>query len=74
MMTRDEGIEASLPAACESAVAARLEQANDDRVVERVWAKDATLWAPEGTPEVADRLGWLTIAERLRDQADELKG
>ena len=72
-MTVAEGIEASVPAPYEPAVTARLAQANDDRVVERVWARDATLWAPEGTPEVADRLGWLTIAERLRHQADELK-
>jgi transaldolase / glucose-6-phosphate isomerase len=33
---------------------------------------DATLWAPAGTPEVANRLGWLTIAERMRQQADDL--
>src|SRR5205807_2368018 len=25
----------------------------------------AALWGPPGTPEVEDRLGWLTIAERM---------
>ncbi len=33
-------------------------------VAARLRAADATLWAPAGTPEVANRLGWLTIAER----------
>jgi len=34
---------------------------------------DATLWAPAGTAEVADRLGWLTIAERMLEQLDEVE-
>jgi len=34
-------------------------------VEDRLAAGDATLWAPVGTPEVGDRLGWLTIAERM---------
>lgn len=33
-------------------------------MADRLRNGDATLWAPPGTPEVADRLGWLTIAER----------
>ena len=31
----------------------------------RLWRKDGTLWAPPGTPELEDRLGWLTIADKL---------
>ncbi len=49
----------------------RLSAAADDRVVERIWSRDGTLWAPEGTPELADRLGWLDIADRLRAQVDD---
>ena len=42
----------------------RLRRAADEDVVGRIWRKDGTLWAPEGTPEVTNRLGWLDIAER----------
>ena len=31
----------------------------------RIWRRDGTLWAPEGTPELTDRLGWLDIAEKM---------
>jgi len=65
-------IEVDVPAPYADAVSARLQSARDERVVERIWAKDATLWAPAGTPEIANRLGWLDIADRLREQADEL--
>ena len=51
--------------------AAILGAAAGERVVERIWARDGTLWAPAGTPEVADRLGWLDIAERMRDRVDD---
>ena len=39
------------------------------RVAERVREADATLWGPPGTAEIADRLGWLTIAERMLGEA-----
>ncbi len=38
----------------------------------RIWAKDDTVWGPAGQEEVADRLGWLDIADRLRAEADDL--
>lgn len=74
-------IDAVLPAELGRQVAARVARAREERVVERIWAKDATLWAgptaigsvcPAGTPELADRLGWLTIAERMRAEAAAL--
>jgi len=65
-------LSAHVPASLEQPLAAKLERARAERVAERVRAGDATLWAPAGTPEVADRLGWLTIAERMRAQAGEL--
>ena len=65
-------IEADVPERYADAVDARLKQAADDNVVERLWAKDGTLWAPEGTPEVTNRLGWLDIAERSKAELDEL--
>jgi transaldolase/glucose-6-phosphate isomerase len=38
----------------------------------RLWAKDPTLWAPAGTPEITDRLGWLTLPEVQRAQVADL--
>jgi len=42
------------------------------RVVARLWAKDHTLWKPEPT-EIANRLGWLGVAEQMREQAGPLR-
>jgi glucose-6-phosphate isomerase len=65
-------ISAHVPPPLQEPLEAKLAQARTERVVERVRTGDATLWAPQGTPEVANRLGWLTIAERMRAQAGEL--
>ena len=50
-------------------------RAADDDVVHRIWHRDGTLWAPEGTPEVTDRLGWLDIREdaRVRSTTSRLR-
>ena len=65
-------IEADIPERYADAVSARLQTAADSDVVGRIWRKDGTLWAPEGTPEVTNRLGWLDIAERSKEQLQEL--
>jgi len=42
----------------DAAVAARLEEWDRERVAERLWARDGSLWAASGT--AADELaGWL---------------
>jgi glucose-6-phosphate isomerase len=71
-------VEAQIPAPLRPPVAEMLARAGDAHVAERVRpneerAADPTLWAPAGTPEVANRLGWLTIAERMLAQLDELQ-
>jgi glucose-6-phosphate isomerase len=66
-------LSAHLPKALGNAVARKLQAAHDARVRERVEAADATLWAPQGTPEVANRLGWLTIAQRMLEEAPQLR-
>ena len=71
---RPDTIDADLPAALEQSVAGRLRRAEDDDVVHRMWHRDGTLWAPPGTPEVTDRLGWLDIAEKMLENADDLEG
>lgn len=44
----------------------------DDRVVERIWAKDHTVWKPEPT-EIVNRLGWLDIADRMEPHLGALR-
>jgi glucose-6-phosphate isomerase len=66
-------IESQLPAGLQTPVAERLQAAASEQVVRRIWERDGTLWAPEGTPEVTDRLGWLDIAERLSAEVEDLK-
>jgi glucose-6-phosphate isomerase len=66
-------IAADVPAAYADAVEQRLQRAREEDVAARVWRHDGTLWAPEGTPEVTNRLGWLDIADRMSEQLDELQ-
>lgn len=42
------------------------------RLVARLWSKDHTLWKPEPA-EIANRLGWLTVAEQLREKIGPLQ-
>jgi transaldolase/glucose-6-phosphate isomerase len=65
-------LQARIPDALEQAVARRLDDARRERVGERIASADPTLWAPPGTPEVANRLGWLTIAQRSLAGLDEV--
>jgi len=56
-----------------AAVEARLSGWDADGVVERLWARDTTLWAPDPPPpELADRLGWLDLPDVSRDLLAEL--
>src|SRR5688572_33203747 len=66
-------IESQLPAGLQTPVAERLQAAAGEHVVRRLWERDGTLWAPPGTPELTDRLGWLDIAERLAAEIDDLR-
>ena len=69
---RPATIEASLPAEFEGPLAQLLQRAHAEDVVRRIWSRDGTLWAPAGTPEVADRLGWLTVADKMHAGVAEL--
>ena len=69
---RPAAIEADLPLELEQPLAERVKRAHDEDVARRIWERDGTLWAPEGTPEVTDRLGWLTIADKMLEEADAL--
>jgi len=69
---RPSAIEADLPPELEAPLAARVKRAAEEDVARRMWQRDGTLWAPDGTPEVTDRLGWLTIADKMLEDADAL--
>jgi glucose-6-phosphate isomerase/transaldolase/glucose-6-phosphate isomerase len=49
-----------------------LEDLAAGQVVERLWAKDHTLWKPDPT-EIDNRLGWLTVAEQMLEQIGALR-
>jgi transaldolase/glucose-6-phosphate isomerase len=70
---RPSSFEADLPPELEQPVAGRLRAAASDDVVHRIWRKDGTLWAPAGTPELDDRLGWLTIADKLLEDLPAIR-
>lgn len=54
------------------AFATAIEKGEVDRVVERIWQGDYTVWS-EKPDEIANRLGWLDIAERMRAEIPALK-
>ena len=58
-----------------SAVAARLSAWADDRVAERLWARDGSLWAAPGKApdEVSAWLGWLDLPAGMRQHVGELE-
>ena len=58
-----------------SAVAARLAGWADQRVAERLWARDGSLWAASGKPaeEVSAWLGWLELPVSMRERVGELE-
>lgn len=41
-------------------------------VVERLWVNDHRLWKEDPT-DIANRLGWLTIIDRMKDRTEELR-
>lgn len=64
--------EASLGALGE-AVAARVSAWEDEDVFQRLQARDHTLWTAEPQPEIADRLGWLTLHQSMRPHLAEIE-
>jgi transaldolase / glucose-6-phosphate isomerase len=66
-------VEARIPDALQAAVAEKLALAKEQDVAGRISREDATLWGPSGTSEIANRLGWLTIAERMLEDLGALE-
>jgi transaldolase / glucose-6-phosphate isomerase len=53
-------------------VSERLERMDRDRVVERIWRKDHTVWKDDPT-EITDRLGWLDVTDLMHERIGELE-
>jgi glucose-6-phosphate isomerase len=68
-----EGVTASIPPRYRPAIDARLDRAASEEVARRVFDRDDTLWGPAGQPEVANRLGWLDVHDRLLAEVDDLE-
>jgi transaldolase / glucose-6-phosphate isomerase len=66
-------VEAHIPDALERTIAEKLARAKDEDLAGRIARADATLWGPPSTPEIADRLGWLQIAERMLGELGSLE-
>jgi glucose-6-phosphate isomerase len=66
-------VEPRIPGALRPAVERKIALAGKDEVAARLREGDATLWGLSGTPEIADRLGWLTIAQRMLEVLGELE-
>jgi glucose-6-phosphate isomerase len=66
-------VEPRIPGALRATVEQKVALAGRDEVARRLREGDPKLWGPPGAEEIADRLGWLTIADRMLDVLDELE-
>jgi transaldolase/glucose-6-phosphate isomerase len=71
---RPPTIESVIPDELEQAIAERIKRAAEEHVARRIWEKDPTLWGGDrDTPELTNRLGWLTISDAMLEHVDELR-
>jgi transaldolase / glucose-6-phosphate isomerase len=60
--------------AVDASVAVRLDAMDSAQVPKRIWARDPTVWKNDpNTPEIRDRLGWLTVGKAMAQQVKDLK-
>ncbi len=57
----------------DAALTARLESWKHIGFSRRLWDHDPTLWRPAGTPEITNRLGWLTLPETMAAEIEALR-
>jgi transaldolase / glucose-6-phosphate isomerase len=69
---RPPTIRSSIPDELEPALVAKVREARSEAVAKRVWQRDESLWGGPGVPEIGNRLGWLTISEKMMEHAPEL--
>jgi transaldolase/glucose-6-phosphate isomerase len=69
---RPPTIRSSIPDDLEPPLIERVKKAESEGVAKRVWQKDESLWGGPGG-EIGNRLGWLTISEKMLEHAGELR-
>ncbi len=57
-----------------AAVQEQAERWRADRLMTRLWDRDPTVWSDTDVPELADRLGWLTLPTSSRDLVAVIQG
>ena len=62
---RPPTIRSSIPDDLEPAIIDLIAKAKSESVAQKVWSKDESLWGGPGVPEIGDRLGWLTISDKM---------
>ena len=70
---RPKTIKSALPDELEPPVIERVQTAERENVAKRIWAHDESLWGGPGVPEIGNRLGWLSISEKMLEHAAELR-
>lgn len=45
---------------------------NAERLMQRMWSADHTVWSPEPLPELTDRLGWLSLPDTASRHVREI--
>lgn len=71
-LKRPKSFDSSIVDDVEVAIMRRVELAKKEDVARRLWHKDESLWGGPGVPEIGNRLGWLTIAQRMMDHCGSL--
>ncbi|MGH2741189.1 MAG: bifunctional transaldolase/phosoglucose isomerase [Thermoleophilaceae bacterium] len=69
---RPPTIQSSIPDELEPPLIEQVKEARSEAVAKRVWQRDESLWGGPGVPEIGNRLGWLTISEKMLEHAPEL--
>jgi glucose-6-phosphate isomerase len=66
-------LDAYVPQTLQASVLEAVERAQEERVAQRLRERDASLWGGPDVAEVANRLGWLDVAERMAGEVGELR-
>jgi transaldolase/glucose-6-phosphate isomerase len=69
---RPPTIKSTLPDDLEPPIIERIRTAQAEDVARRVWAHDESLWGGPGVAEIGNRLGWLTISDKMLEHAADL--
>jgi transaldolase / glucose-6-phosphate isomerase len=70
---RPKTIKSTIPDDLEPPVIERVQAAERENVAKRIWSHNESLWGGPGVPEIGNRLGWLTISEKMLEHAADLR-